>query len=152
MGIRIIADSGSDLTGKESKYLKIIPLKITFGEKQYLDGVTLSHEEFYNKLVESDELPKTSQIPPFDFEEAIREALEAGETPIIITVASKLSGTYNSARLAASEFDEKVYVIDSDNVAMGEKILVQYALQMVEEGMDAETIVTELEKSKKRYV
>lgn len=150
MNIRIIADSGSDLSGKESKYLKIIPLKITFGDTQYQDGVTLSHEEFYSKLVESDELPKTSQVPPFDFEKAIQEALDAGETPIVITIASQLSGTYNSARIAASEFDEKVYVVDSENVAMGEKILVQYALQMIEEGLDAETIVAELENSKKK--
>ena len=150
MNIRIIADSASDLTEKESKYLKILPLKVTFEETQYLDGITLTHEEFYNKLVESDKLPKTSQIPPFEFEEAIRETLDAGEIPIVITLASKLSGTYNSARIAASEFDEKVYVIDSENVAIGEKILVQYAIQMVEEGLDVETIVEELEKSKKK--
>lgn len=150
MSIRIIADSASDLTEKESKYLKILPLKVTFGDTQYLDGITLTHEEFYNKLVESEKLPKTSQIPPFEFEEAICEALDAGETPIVITLASKLSGTYNSARIAASEFDEKVYVIDSENVAIGEKILIQYAIQMVEEGLDVETIVEELEKSKKK--
>lgn len=150
MSIRIIADSGSDLSGKESEYLKIIPLKITFGDTQYQDGVTLSHEEFYSKLIESDELPKTSQVPPFDFEEAIQEALDAGDIPIVITVASKLSGTYNSARIAASEFGEKVYVIDSENVAMGEKILVQYAIRMVEEGLDAEAIVAKLEKEKKK--
>ena len=146
MNIRIIADSASDLTEKESKYLKILPLQVTVEETQYLDGITLTHEEFYNKLVESDKLPKTSQIPPFEFEEAIRETLDAGEIPIVITLASKLSGTYNSARIAASEFDEKVYVIDSENVAIGEKILVQYAIQMVEEGLDVETIVEELEK------
>ena len=150
MSIRIIADSGSDLSGKESKYLKIIPLKITFGDTQYQDGITLSHEEFYNKLIESDVLPKTSQVPPYDFEEAIKEVLDAGDTPIVITVAAHLSGTYNSARIAAAEFDEKVYVVDSENVAMGEKILVQYAIQMIEEGLDVETIVAELEKSKKK--
>lgn len=150
MNIRIIADSGSDLLGNESKYLKIVPLKITFGDEQYQDGLTLSHNEFYAKLIECDELPKTSQVPPYDFEEAIREALDADEIPIVITVSSKLSGTYNSARIAASEFEQKVYVVDSENVAMGEKILVQYALQMVEEGLDAESIVAELEKTKRK--
>lgn len=150
MNIKIIADSGSDLSGQESECLKVIPLKITFGDEQYQDGVTLSHKEFYSKLVESDELPKTSQVPPYDFEEAIQEALDAGETPVVITVSSKLSGTYNSARIAASEFKQKVYVVDSENVAMGEKILVQYAIQMVEKGLDAEKIVAELEKSKKK--
>lgn len=150
MGIKIIVDSGSDMAGNESKYLKVVPLTITFGETQYKDGVTLSHKEFYEKLVVSDELPKTSQVPPYDFEEAIREALDAGETPIVITVSSKLSGTYNSARLAASAFDEEIYVVDSENVAMGERVLVQYALHLIEEGMEAKAIVEELEKGKKK--
>lgn len=150
MGIRIIVDSGSDMAGNESQYLKVVPLTITFGETQYKDGVTLSHKEFYEKLVASDALPKTSQVPPYDFEEAIREAVDAGETPIVITVSSKLSGTYNSARVAASSFDEKVYVVDSENVAMGERVLVQYALRMIEEGMEAKEIVEELERSKKK--
>lgn len=150
MSIKIIVDSGSDMAGSESQYLKVVPLTITFGETQYKDGVTLSHKEFYKKLVASDELPKTSQVPPYDFEEAIREALDAGETPIVITVSSKLSGTYNSATIAASAFDETVYVVDSENVAMGERVLVQYALRMIEGGMGAEEIVEELEKSKKK--
>lgn len=150
MGIKIIVDSGSDMAGNESKYLKVVPLTITFGETQYKDGVTLSHKEFYEKLVVSDELPKTSQVPPYDFEEAIREALDAGETPIVITISSKLSGTYNSARLAASAFDEEIYVVDSENVAMGERVLVQYALHLIEEGMEAKAIVEELEKGKKK--
>lgn len=150
MGIRIIVDSGSDMAGNESQYLKVVPLTITFGQTQYKDGVTLSHKEFYEKLVASEELPKTSQVPPYDFEEAIREAVDAGETPIVITVSSKLSGTYNSARIAASAFDERVYVVDSENVAMGERVLVQYALRMIEEGMEAEEIVAELEKGKKK--
>lgn len=150
MGIKIIVDSGSDMAGNESKYLKVVPLTITFGETQYKDGVTLSHKEFYEKLVVSDELPKTSQVPPYDFEEAIREVLDAGETPIVITVSSKLSGTYNSARLAASAFGEEIYVVDSENVAMGERVLVQYALHLIEEGMEAKAIVEELEKGKKK--
>lgn len=150
MGIKIIVDSGCDMAGSESPYLKVVPLTISFGETQYKDGVTLSHKEFYEKLVVSDELPKTSQVPPYDFEEAIREVVDTGETPIVITISSKLSGTYNSARIAASAFDEKVYVVDSENVAIGEKILVQYALRMIEENMEAEEIVEELEKSKKK--
>lgn len=149
MSIRIIVDSGSDMSGNESQYLSVAPLSITFGETQYQDGVTITHKEFYEKLIGSDELPKTSQVSPYDFEMAIKKAVDAGETPIVITVSSKLSGTYNSATIAASEFDEKVYVVDSENVAMGERVLVQYALRMIEEGMSAEEIVAELERSKK---
>ncbi len=150
MSIRIIVDSASDMSEKESKYLKVLPMTVTFGEIQYLDGVTITHTEFYEKLIESDELPKTSQIAPYDFEQAIREVLEAGDTPIVITVTSKLSGTYNSARIAASEFDEKVYLIDSESVCIGERILVEYAIRMIEEGKEAEEIFLELEQMKKK--
>lgn len=149
MSIRIIVDSASDMSGTESKFLKVLPLTVTFGETQYLDGVTLTSTEFYEKLIESDTLPTTSQVGPYDFEEAIREAVEAGETPIVFTVSSKLSGTYNSARLAAGEFDEKVYIVDTENVCIGERILVEYALRMVEEGKNAEEIVSAVEAAKK---
>ena len=149
MKIRIIVDSASDMSSKEHANLSVIPMTVTFGATQYLDGVTLNHKEFYEKLIESDELPTTSQVSPYDFEEAIREAVNAGETPIVITVASKLSGTFQSARIAAEEFAEKVYVIDSETVCIGERILVEYALRMIEEGKQAEEIVTELERAKK---
>lgn len=149
MSIRIIVDSASDMSEKESKYLKVLPLTVTFGETQYLDGVTLTTTEFYEKLIESDELPKTSQVTPYDFEEAIREAIDAGETPIVITVSSKLSGTYNSARIAASEFEEEVYVIDSENVCIGERVLAERALELIEEGKTAKEIVEVLETEKK---
>ena len=101
MSIRIITDSASDMSEKESRYLKVLPLTVEFGETEYLDGVTLTAEEFYKKLETCDDLPKTSQVTPFDFEEAIREALEAGETPIVITISSKLSGTAKVLRSSA---------------------------------------------------
>ena len=130
--------------------MTVLPLTVTFGDTQYLDGVTLSAKEFYEKLIESDELPTTSQVAPYDFEKAIREALEAGETPIVVTVTSKLSGTYNSARLAAMEFDEKVYLVDSENVCVGEQILVKYGLRLLDEGKSAEEIVEAMEAVKKK--
>lgn len=150
MNIRFIVDSASDLSGKEHEALTVLPLTVTFGDTQYLDGVTLSAKEFYEKLIESDELPTTSQVAPYDFEKAIREALEAGETPIVVTVTSKLSGTYNSARLAAMEFDEKVYLVDSENVCVGEQILVKYGLRLLDEGKSAEEIVEAMEAAKKK--
>lgn len=150
MNIRFIVDSASDLSGKEHEALTVLPLTVAFGDTQYLDGVTLSAKEFYEKLIESDELPTTSQVVPYDFEKAIREALEAGETPIVVTVTSKLSGTYNSARLAAMEFDEKVYLVDSENVCVGEQILVKYGLRLLDEGKTAEEIVEAMEAAKKK--
>lgn len=150
MSIRIIVDSASDMTNKESKHLKVLPLTVGFGEVEYQDGVTLSTEEFYKKLDACSELPKTSQITPFAFSEAIQETLDAGETPIVITLSSKLSGTYNSAKIAASDFDEEVYVIDSGNVSAGERIIVEYALQLIEEGKTAKEIVDAVEAVKSK--
>lgn len=150
MGIRIIVDSASDMSNSESKYLKVLPLTVSFDETQYLDGVNLTATEFYEKLIESDILPKTSQVPPYDFEEAIREVLAEGDTPIVVTVSSKLSGTYNSARIAASAFDENVYLVDSENVCIGERILVEYGIRLIEAGKSAEEVAAALEEAKKK--
>lgn len=143
MNIRIIVDSASDMMGKEREHLTVVPMTVTFGEKQYLDGVELSPAEFYEKLIEGNELPTTSQVSPYAFEEAISKAIEAGETPIVITVTSKLSGTYNSARIASLQFDEKVYLVDSENVCAGEQILVEYALRLIEEGKNANGLLAQ---------
>lgn len=73
MSIQIITDSASDITDQTRKDVTVLPMTITFGDTQYQDGVNLSHQEFYEKLIESGELPTTSQIPPFDFASAIQK-------------------------------------------------------------------------------
>ena len=67
MGIRIITDSASDMIAERVENFEFIPLTVTFGEEEYLDGINLSHQEFYEKLIENDELPHTSQATPFVF-------------------------------------------------------------------------------------
>ncbi len=135
MNIQIITDSSSDITNITRKDLTVLPMKITFDEEEYLDGVNLSHEEFYEKLVESDALPTTSQIPPYEFEEAIKKVTQSGDTAIIITLSGKLSGTYQSACIAAQEFEGQVFVVDSENATVGERALVEYALALKDSGM-----------------
>lgn len=125
-------------------------MTISFGEEQYQDGITLSHKEFYEKLIESDTLPTTSQIPPYTFQKAVEEAVGQGEKVIIITISSRLSGTWQSAMMAAENYPDSVYVVDSENVTVGEHILVEYALRMKDNGMTIEAIVEELESIKKR--
>ncbi len=150
MAIKIITDSASDITVSNREDLIVLPITITFHGTEYQDGINLSHKEFYEKLIESEELPTTSQISPYTFEEAIRRVLADGDEPVIITLSGKLSGTYQNAFVAASEFEEKVYVIDSENVAVGQHALVEYALRLKDEGLDAASIAEELNKSKKR--
>lgn len=149
MNIQIITDSASDITNQTREDVTVLPMTITFGDTAYQDGVNLSHQEFYERLIENGELPTTSQIPPYDFETAIRKALSEGNDVIVITMSSKLSGTYQSACIAASESDGKVYVVDSENVTVGERTLVEYALRLKDQGMDAASIVEKLEAEKK---
>ncbi len=148
MSVKIITDSASDITNKGAENLAVLPMKLSFGDEDYLDGITISHKEFYEKLVETDSLPKTSMVNPFDFMEVIDRAKEEYDEIVIITLSSKLSGTYNSAVMAAEDY-KNVYVVDSENVCVGEKVLVEYALILANKGMTAKEIVEKLEEKKK---
>ncbi len=150
--IRIITDSASDIPNNDSipANLSIMPLTIFFGEEEYLDGKTITNEEYYNKLTGGDILPKTSQVTPYDFEQEIQKAIDNGEKVIVITLSSGLSGTYQSACIAASNFDKDVAVIDSFMATVSEQILVKYALQLIEQGMEYDKIVETLENDKKK--
>lgn len=150
MGIHIITDSASDIKTSERENLTVIPMTITFGETEYQDGVTLNHKQFYEMLIESDTLPVTSQIPPYLFEEAMKKALAQGDEVIVITLSGKLSGTWQSAMLAAENFSGSVYVVDSENVSVGEHILVDYAFRLIDEGLGAAEIIETLNLLKKR--
>lgn len=146
---RVITDSASDLVPPYRPGLTVLPLTVLFGERSYQDGVDLDHRQFYELLIESDTLPTTSQPTPAQFEDAFRAAVEAGETVVCITLSSKLSGTYQSARIAAGEFSSgQVYVVDSLNVSIGEAILIQRALQLADRGLDAPAIVQSLEQER----
>ena len=91
MAVRIIVDSACDLIPEQIKkyQLDVLPIKTIFGEEEFLDGVTMSHEQFYEKLVESDELPTTSQVTPIEYEEKYEEVKQAGDTAVVITISSK---------------------------------------------------------------
>ena len=147
--IRIITDSCSDIVDNQREDLVILPITIAFDSKEYQDGINLSHKEFYEKLIESDELPVTSQIPPAVFEEAYKAAVEQGDEVVVITISSKLSGTYQSANIAAEDYQESVHIVDSENASLGERILVDYALRLKDQGFSAGEIVEKLEKEKK---
>ena len=134
MSIKFITDSASDMCEKDG--VTVVPMTITFGNDEYKDGVTLSHREFYEKLIESDELPRTSQVSPYDFETSIGEAVADGSEVIVVTMASGLSGTYQSAVMAADKFDG-VYVVDSESVTIGEIILIKYGMQLAKDGCSA---------------
>ena len=144
MAVRIITDSGIDLPGELDPRLTVIPLGITFGTTTYADGVDLTNDRFYELLIESDELPKTSQATPFAYQQVFEQVRAAGEEAVVITLSSKLSGTYQSAVTAAADFPE-VHVVDGKNVTIGQSLLVLYALRLVDEGLAATEIAEKVE-------
>lgn len=152
MAIRFIIDSASDILPEEAKALGLIhlPMTIMFGDTAYRDAVDLTHQEFYEKLIESDELPKTSQINPSIFEDAYKEVVDAGDTAIVITISSKLSGTYQSAVIASEDYEGKVFIVDSESACIGERLLVLRGLELCKQDLSAEEIVETLNKEKKQ--
>ena len=151
MKTRIIVDSTADLVPEIKERVHVVPLSVRFGEEEYIDGVTIDYKTFYEKLIESDVLPTTSQANPDAFMNEFEKAKEAGESAVVITLASKLSGTYQSAMIAADEY-ENIYVVDSGNVAMGSSILIELAFKLLDEGMSAKEIAEKLEEEKKKIV
>ncbi len=148
MKVRIITDSTADLTPEVRGRLDVVPLTICFGQAEYVDGVTITHKEFYEKLVESDVLPTTSQASPEAFSRAFHAALAEHDAVVAITVSSRLSGTCQSAMIAAAEFPGRVFVVDSQSVAIGAGILAEYALSLAEQGMEAPELAAELERKR----
>ena len=147
MRVRIIIDSTTDLAPELQGQVEVVPLTVSFGTEEYIDGVTITHEEFYSKLIESDVLPTTSQATPAAFAEVFEEVAAAGDSAVVITVASQLSGTCQSARIAAEDYDN-IYVVDSGSVTLGAGILAEYALHCARSGMTAAEIAGLLEKKK----
>ena len=149
MNTRIIVDSTTELMPEYRERIKVIPLIVRFGEEEYIDGVTIDHKTFYEKLIESDVLPATSQANPDTFMRAFDEIKAAGESAVVITLSSKLSGTYQSAIIAAEDYDN-IYVVDSGTVTIGASILTELALKYLDEGMDARAVAEKLEEDKKK--
>ena len=144
MSVKIVVDATSDMTPEVAAKVEIVPMTITFGETEYVSGVDMDAHRFYEMLVESDELPTTSQATPFAFEQAFQQALSQADEVVCITCSGKLSGTHQSAVIAAQEFSGKVHVVDSDTIAVGLGILTEYAVLLAERGFTGEEIVWNL--------
>ena len=151
--IKVLIDSASDIELNEAEELGIslIPMQVRFGDEEYEDGINLTHKEFFEKLIESSELPQTSQINEFRWEERFKKLTADGSEVIAITISSKLSGTYACAVKAAEKFAGKVFVVDSIQACIGERILLQYALRLIAQGnMTADEIAEELDAKKNK--
>ena len=144
MKVKIIVDSTSDFSDELRQQLDMVPLTVYFGEEAYLDGVEMDHRGFYEKLASSDVLPTTSQATPYAFQQVFSQAVAQGFEVVAVTISGKLSGTYQSACIAAEEFPGKVFVVDSGSVSIGSGILVEYAEQLAQQGLPAAEIAEKL--------
>ncbi|MBQ6361234.1 MAG: DegV family protein [Lachnospiraceae bacterium] len=151
MAVRIVTDSASDIpqTTAAEWNIKVLPLKIRFGEEEYLDGVTITPYEFYEKMEKADGLPKTSLIPPFEYEAVFEDAVNAGDEVVCLCISSGVSGAYQSACVAASDYQDHVHVIDTKQFCISEYIIVERAVQLRDEGLSAAEIAKILRKELK---
>jgi DegV family protein with EDD domain len=155
MGVRIITDSTSDISLEQAKQLgvTIVPLKVIFADKEYKEGIEISIDGFYEKLVKADRLPTTSQPSPDDFLIYFNEAKEAGDSVVVILIAGKLSGTLQSATIAKDMINYKeIYIVDSLNAITGLRLLVEHAVKLSRQGMNAAQIAETIEGLKDRIV
>ncbi len=151
MSVKIIIDSTTDLIKEVKDKVEVVPLTLRFGEEEFIDGVTIDHKMFYEKLIESDVIPTTSQAAPSAFIPYFDKVKEDGDSAVVIAVSSKLSGTYQSACIASDGYDN-IHIVDSGNVAIGAGILVEYALALVEQGLSAKEIADKLEEVKDKVI
>jgi DegV family protein with EDD domain len=155
MGVRILTDSTSDISINEAKQMNItlVPLKVIFGDKEYKEGVDITIEGFYEKLIKAEILPTTSQPSPEDFLEYFKEAKETGDSIIVLVISAKLSGTYQSAMIAKEMADyEEIHIIDSNTTTCSLRMLVDQAVKLRDEGAGAKDIVDDLLKLRERIV
>ena len=151
MSVKIIIDSTTDLIKEVKDKVEVVPLILRFGEEEFIDGVTIDHKMFYEKLIESDVIPTTSQAAPSAFIPYFDKVKEDGDSAVVIAISSKLSGTYQSACIASDGYDN-IHIVDSGNVAIGAGILVEYALSLVEQGLSAKEIADKLEEVKDKVI
>ena len=151
--VHIITDSAADLEPREYEALGVtcIPLRVAFGDREYQENVDLSKDRFYELLLEGGEFPKTSQASPAVLEEIFEQVKEAGDEAVYITLSSALSGTYQTACMVREDVDyEGAFVFDSRNATGGQRMLVEHACRLRDQGLDAAGIIAGLEAIRDR--
>ena len=153
--VRIITDSAADFEPLELQQLNItcIPLRITMGDKEYEENVNLTKPQFFSLLAQLDGAPKTAQASPQILIDLFRDARKAGEEAIYITLSSALSGTYQSAMMVCEEVGgDSCFVLDSKNATGGQRLLVEYAVRLRDQGKSAREILAAVEAIRDKIV
>ena len=150
--VYIVTDSTADLTEEEVKQfeISIVPMNISIDDENYIDGVTITKEEFKQKMIESAELPKTAQPSIGRFVEVYDELGKNGDSVISIQMMRSISGTVDAARQAADITETNVTVVDSDFTSRSMGMIVKEAAKAAQEGKSVEEILEIVEDAKKR--
>lgn len=143
MNIKLVCDSLCDIPDEieEKEYLEMIPLTLIMDGKEYKDGVDISKEEFYEIVLKSGEIPKTSQATYMQFKEAFDRNIKEDNIVLCLTGASTATGTYQSAMLAKNDTQGDIYIFDTENLSLGAGQFVIRACEMIEEGKNVDEII-----------
>lgn len=153
MGVRIVTDSTSDIPRSMAQRLgiEIVPLKVNFREKQFIDGVDIDSPTLFKMMRESRDIPTTSQVNPDEFEPIFKRIQDAGDEIVGIFISGKMSGTAQSAYIARQALGEAgIHIVDTGTVTFALGLLVLAAVDMAREGLDAAAIAGRLEAMKNR--
>jgi len=152
--IHLVTDSTSDILPSEARTLgvNVVPLTVRFGEEQFRDGVDIDADGFYAKLERSNVQPKTSQPSPEAFATLYRTLLANPDDEVVgLHISAKLSGTLQSAQLAAQDFDpQRIHLVDTQSVSGGLQLLVLAALDDIKAGADAATVAANATERRSR--
>ena len=150
--VYIVTDSTADLTEEEVKQfeISIVPMNISIDDENYIDGVTITKEEFKEKMIASAELPKTAQPSIGRFVEVYDELGKNGDSVISIQMMRSISGTVDAARQAADITETNVTVVDSDFTSRSMGMIVKEAAKAAQDGKTVEEILEIIEDAKKR--
>ncbi len=149
----LVTDSTADipLETRQRLGIQMVPLKVSFGNESYLDNIELQPDEFYRRLKASSVLPTSSQPSPADFYEVFKKCIDEGHPVVSVHLSGAMSGTYQSAVIAKSMFDEEVdiTVIDSRSASYGYGMIVVAAAELAARGASKDEVVAEVERLRK---
>ncbi|AXU49554.1 DegV family protein [Clostridioides difficile] len=152
MKIKLVCDSLCDIPDEisEKDYIEIVPLTVIFNDREYIEGVDIKKEEFYKKVKEIKQIPKTSQATYMEFKEVFDKFVTEGYHIICMTGAANASGTFQSAMIAKNDVNEneKIHIFDTRNLSLGSGQYVIKACELLEEGLGFEEIIDELENTR----
>ena len=145
--VAVVTDSGADIPPSEQErlHIQIVPVRVNFGDDEYMDRVSLSADEFYDLLQSRPEKPQTSQPPPGDFRRQYELLTGHGYQVVSVNLSRQLSGTLQAAESAAARSDGQVQIVDTLNASAGQALLVIAAAEKAQAGASADEVIAEVE-------